>query len=476
MGWLQKQVRKVAKRAAKYAGIPLRDPALVAMLGNQPTASGVDVDENTALNYSAVWAAVSVISSNVAALPPIPYEKRADGNYEAEGTPAHKLLLTSPNEEMTPYVFHETITAHALIWGNGYAETDKEAPEDIATEANIIQPNQVEPMRDEATGEIYYQFTALYAAEEDRRIPWWKVVHIPGLGFDGMKGYPTVQQARESIGLGVAAEKFGGAFFGRGCTLGGILESPEELEMTDRARKNLRESFELLHRGPDNSHRIAILEQGMKYNPIGVPPETAQFLETRLFQIVEVARWFNIPPHLLRDLTHATFSNIEQQGIEFFAITLRPWLIRWAQEYRRKLFGRPDQMRYFVCHDPHNIQMMETNSRYDAYAKGRNGGWLTLNQILKREGQNPLPPEIGDARLAPSTMKVLGARGEPVNPDDVKKAMDLLSAMSPIFPQDAEQLLLAMVPGISGDALKALVRRLPDYKPQASEPPKKGVL
>jgi HK97 family phage portal protein len=463
MGWLQRQVRKVAKRAAKYAGIPLRDPALVAMLGNQPTASGVDVDENTALNYSAVWAAVNVIASNVAALPPIPYEIRDGGHYEAVDTPAHTLLLNSPNDEMTPYVFHETLTAHALVWGNGYAETDKVSPEDTAREANILMPNQTEPMRDEATGEVYYQFTALYAAEEDRRIPWWKVVHIPGLGFDGMKGYPVIQQARESIGLGVAAEKFGGAFFGRGCTLGGILEAPEELEMTDRARKNLRESFELLHRGPDNSHRIAILEQGMKYLPISIPPEDAQFLETRIFQIVEVARWFNIPPHLLRDLSHATFSNIEQQGIEFFAITLRPWLIRWAQEYRRKLFGGTRQNRFIVCHDPHNIQMMETNSRYAAYAAGRNGGWLTLNNILKREGQNPLPAEIGDARLAPSTMKVLGRHGEPVNPDDVKKAMDLLSAMKTIDPVSAKSVLVAMVPGIAGDALDALVNGLAGY-------------
>lgn len=469
MGWMKRQVRKLVKRAAKYAGIPLRDPALVSMLGNQPTSSGVDVDENVALNYSAVWAAVNVIASNVAALPPIPYERRKSGHYEANDHIAWKLLLVAPNDEMTPYTFHETLQGHACTWGNGYARLDKLTPDSPATAMWPMLPNQVTPERDEHTGEVYYQFTALYAGEQDERIPAWQVLHIPGLGFDGLKGYPVIQQARESIGLGIAGEKFGGAFFGRGCTLGGILETPEEMEMTDKARKNLRESFELLHRGPDNSHRIAILEQGMKYTAIGIPPEDSQFLETRQFQIVEVARWFNTPPHLLRDLSHATFSNIEQQGIEFLSITLRPWLIRWQQEYARKLFGPYDQTRYFVCHDPHNLQMMEVNSRYDAYAKGRNGGWLTLNQILKREGQNPLPAEIGEARLAPSTMKVLGQHGEPVDAGEVQKVMNLLASLSPIFPADAKALLKAMVPGLAEDALQALIRRLPDYQQTPAE-------
>jgi HK97 family phage portal protein len=465
VGWFQRQFRRLALRAAKYAGIPLRDPALVAMLGSQPTSSGVDVDNHEALNYSAVWAAVNLISSNVAALPAVPYERRKNGHYEAQDHPAWSLLLVCPNMEYSPYTWRETITAHAIVWGNGYSELDKEYPDDIASEATILQPNQVAPMRDEDTGEVYYQFTALYSGEEDRRIPWWKVFHLPGLGFDGIKGYDVIQHARESIGLGMAAEKFGGAFFGRGCTLGGILETPEELQMTDKARKNLRESFELLHRGPDNSHRIAILEQGMSYKQLGVPPETAQFLETRKFQVTEIARWFRVPPHKIGDLDRATFTNIEHQSIEFLQDTLRPWLIRWEQECARKLFGPVDQTRYFVCHDTHNLLMTDVNARYDAYAKGRNGGWLTLNDILKREGKNPLPPEIGDSRLAPSTMKVLGAHGDPVDPDAVLKVMNLLAAMYPIAPDDALQLISAMLPGIPDDAAKAMLRRLPDYKP-----------
>lgn len=471
MGLLQRLAKTIAERAAKYAGIPLRDPALVAMLGTQPTSSGVDVDENEALNYAAVWSAVSLIASNVAALPAVPLQAKPDGRHvEAVDHPAWRVLLVAPNSEMTPYILRETVTAHAVVWGNGYAETDKESPDDVTTELSILMPNQIEPMRDEATGEIYYEFKALYAGERDHRIPWWKILHIPGLGFDGLKGYDVIQHARESIGLGMAAEKFGGAFFGRGCTLGGILEYPGELKLSPKARKNLRESFELLHRGPDNAHRIAILEQGISYKELGLPPDTAQFLQTRQFQVVEIARWFNIPPHKLRDLTHATFSNIEHQNIEFLQDTIRPWLIRWEQECRRKLFGPYDQTKYYVRHDVRNLLMTDINSRYDAYTKGRNGGWLTLNDILRWEGCNTLPPEIGDARLAPSTMKVLGAHGEPVSPDDVVKVLNLLSAMKPLFPDSAKALILAMIPGISDEAMEAMIRRLPDYKEVSNAP------
>lgn len=465
MNWFQRLIRRMAKRAAKYAGIPLRDPALVAMLGSQPTSSGVDVDNHEALNYSAFWAAVNLIASNAAALPSIPYERRKNGHYEAQDHPAWPLLLVCPNLEYSPYTFKETMFAHAASWGNGYAELDKDEPDDVPSEATLLMPNQMQPMRDEDSGEIYYEFKALFAGEEDRRIPWWKVFHLSGPGFDGLKGYNVVDHARESIGLGMASEKFGGAFFGRGCTLGGILQAPGELKMTTKARKNLRESFELLHRGPDNSHRIAILEDGLDYKQIGIPPETAQFLETRKFQVTEIARWFNIPPHKLKDLEHATFTNIEHQAIEFLQDTLRPWLIRWEQECNRKLFGPVNQTRYFVCHDTHNLLMGDVNSRYDAYAKGRNGGWLTLNDILKREGKNPLPPEIGDARLAPSTMKVLGQHGEPVDPDAAVKVLGLLASLYPIAPEDAKTIISAMLPGIPDDAANAMIRRLPDYKP-----------
>lgn len=470
MNWFRRLVRRFALRAAKYAGIPLRDPALVAMLGNQPTAAGVDVDEIAALNYSAVWAAVNCLASGVASLPPVPYRRVKGGHREAWEMPAWKLLLISPNPEMSPYTFHETLQAHALTWGNAYAELNREHPEEIATEATLLLPNQTEPMRDEETGELYYQFKALYAGERDRRIPWWKILHIPGPSFDGLKGYSVIQQARESIGLGVAAEKFGGSLFGRGCIPGGILELAPDAGMTEKAKKNLRESFELLHRGPDNAHRIAVLEDGHKFSPYTIPPEDAQYLQTRQFQVIEVARWFNVPPHKIRDLTHATFSNIEEQNLDFLQDSLRPWLVRREQEYARKLFGPVDQDEYFVRHDTHNLLMADINKRYDAYAKGRNGGWLTLNDILRREGMNPLPPDVGDCRLAPSTMKELG-HADPIDPAALNAALTLAASLSPATPELIRAVLCGVVPQAGEDLINRLaVKIAAGWTPPAPPP------
>jgi HK97 family phage portal protein len=475
LNWFGRQFRSLVRRAAKYAGIPLRDPALVAMLGSQPSASGVDVDENTALTYSAVWQAITLISSNVAALPPVPQQKQGDSWQEAAGHPAYSLLLESPNDEMTPFVFHETLQAHALGWGNAYARIERESEEAPPLALHVLPPNQTVPERNEETGEIQYRFTAMQPEETSELLEPWEVLHIPGIGFDGLKGYSVIQQARETIGLGLATEKFGAAFFGRGCTPGGLLTYPEELELTEKAKKNLRESFELLHRGPDNAHRIAILDQGMGYQPLAlVSPEDAQFLQTRAFQIVEIARWFNIPPHLLRDLSMATFSNIEHQGIDFLVYTLRPWLLRWAQEYRRKLFRPAERKRYRVVHETHNLLLTDTNARYQAYNTGRNGGWLTLNDIMRGEGRNPLPAEIGDTHLAPSTMKVLGSKdpSTPIDPAVLRETITLIGTLKPIPAATAIELLKAALPMASDVLVAGVIAQLdPESEPLSQGQP-----
>ena len=461
MGWFRTAVQGLAKRAAKYAGIPLRDPALVQMLGTQPSAAGVDVDENTAMNYSAIWAAATVISTNFASMPAVPCLEVKGGFEDAVDTPAWNMLLVAPNPEMTPFVLHQTSIYHALLAGNAYIRNDKEFEEDTAREQWLLMPNQVTPMRHPRTNELFYRFTALYPGETDEDIPHWQVVHVPGLSWDGLKGYNVIEYARESIGLGIAAEKFGAAFFGRGCTPGGIIEYPEEVKMTKRARANLRESFELLHRGPDNAFRLMILEQGMQYKPVSIPPNQAQFLETRRFQILEIARWFNIPPHMLKDLDRATFSNIEHQSIEFLQQTLRPWMIKYAEEYRRKIFGRYDQKRYCVRHRTHNLLMNDMKSRYEAYAIGRNGGWLTLNDIMRLEGCSLLPSEIGDQRLVPSTMRAIGPdRSMPIKPEVLTAAIRTLMAMKPLDEKLGVMIAESLAPQGDPKMLKMLVERV----------------
>jgi HK97 family phage portal protein len=398
--WL---ARKIAYRAAKFAGIPLRDPALVKMLGGQPTDSGVDIDERLALNISAVWQAVNIISGPLASLPLYVYEQTGpDTRKVAHDHPAHQLLHEQPNDEMTPIVFHETLQAHALTWGNGYARIEWAG--DVPTKIYPLMPDQVEADRDDA-GNLFYRFVARYEDEKDEDLYPEEVIHIPGLGFTGRSGYSVVQMARESLGLTAASEKYGASLFGRGSVPGGSLDSPVALD--PEARKNLRESWERLHRGPMNTHRVAILEEGVKYNPIGLPPEDAQFLQTRTFQVVEIARWFNVPPHMLRDLSQATFSNIEHQGLDYLIYTLRPWLIRWQQEYKRKLFRGPSARRYGVAHDVKALLQTDTAGRFAAYALGRNNGFLTLNDILRAENMNTIDGEIGEQRIMPANMTVI---------------------------------------------------------------------
>ncbi len=393
----------VAKRAIKYAGIPLRDPALVAMFGGEPADAGIDVTEDSALNCSTVFAAVRLISQSLASLPLVLDERTGGRITEAFDHPVHDLLLESPNAEMTPIVFYETVQAHALTWGNGYARIYFDG--DVPCELYPLKPNQMEPTRHEETGEIHYAFTAMLEGEEDELIPAHEVLHIPGLGFDGLQGYSVIQRARQAIGLSLATEKFGATLFGRGTLPGGIITHPGELEET--AKTNLRESWELLYRGPENSHRVCVLDEGMTWAPMSLPPEDAQFLQTRQFQLTEIARWFDVPPHLLRDLSQATYSNIEHQGIDFLTYTLRPWLVRWQQEIRRKLIKKAERRKLYATHKTKAFLATDTAARYTSYKAGREGGWLALNDILTEEGMNPIDPRIGGTHLIPQNMSVL---------------------------------------------------------------------
>jgi HK97 family phage portal protein len=352
----------------------LRDP-LTGIFSEPSVSSGVSVNEQTALNYSAVWAAVQRISGDVGSLPLVLYKRVGDGKEPLRDHPTYRLLHDQPNPDMTAVVFRETMQAHLLTWGNAYAEIDWRGdgrPQALWP----IDPSRVTPERD-AGGNLYYKVQNYSKA--DMKFAPENMLHIPGLGFDGTCGYSVIQKARESIGLGIAMERFGGAFFGNGATLGGTLTHPGRL--SDQAKKNLRESFNARHRGVDRAHNVGILEEGVVYTPLGVPPDDAQFLESRMFQVTEIARWFQVPPHMLADLTKSAFSNIEQQQIDYYTGTLRRWLVRWEQEINRKLVLQ--QGTQFVEHVI---------------------GWLSADDVRAKENMNPLPAEAGRIYLVPINM------------------------------------------------------------------------
>ncbi len=456
MNRVQKFMAWVAYRAQKYAGLPLRDPALVAMFGGAPAAAGVDVDEDTALNYSAVWRAVNLLSSVIAALPKSVQKKHGNDWVDDPGHPAHRLVAHSPNPEMTPFIYTETTMAHLLIWGNEYSKVDREGEWPVALWP--LMPNQTHKER-AANGDVCYRFTPVYPDEKEKVYKAEDVLHVPGLGFDGLRGYSVINRAREGVGLGIATERFGAGFFGRGSLPGGVITHP--LELSKRARKNLRESFELLHRGPDNAHRIGILDEGMTFNKTDIPMDDAQFLETRQFQVVEIARWFGIPPHMLYHLLDATYTNIEHQGMDFLTYSLMPWLIRIGQSYEARLFSEKERGNYRIHFDTTELAKADIKTRYEAYTQGRNGGWLTLNDIMRREGLNPIKGELGDTRLSPSTMRILGEKNpeSPLDPAVVDALIATLESLKPLPYPAAKEIVRAVCPTVPDAFVEAFLAK-----------------
>ena len=311
--------------------------------------AGEQVDEKAAMQIPTVYACVRLLAESIAALPLHLYRVTDDnGNKEkARDHPLYKILYRQPNPEMTSFVFWETLMTHLLLWGNAYAQIIRNGKGEVVA-LYPLMPNRMEVNRDK-NGKLYY----LYSTQSDDA-PTMKgstvyldpseVLHIPGLGFDGLVGYSPIAMAKNAIGMAIACEEYGAKFFANGAAPGGVLEHPGTIKDPQRVRESWQSTFG----GSGNANKIAVLEEGMKYTPIGISPEQAQFLETRKFQINEIARIFRVPPHMVGDLEKSSFSNIEQQSLEFVKYTLDPWVIRWEQSIMRSLFSEDEKKKYFV--------------------------------------------------------------------------------------------------------------------------------
>ena len=218
-----------------------------------------------------------------------------------------------------------------------------------------------------------------------------EVLHIPGLGFDGLVGYSPIAMAKNAIGMAIACEEYGAKFFANGAAPGGVLEHPGTIKDPQRVRESWQSTFG----GSGNSNKIAVLEEGMKYTPIGISPEQAQFLETRKFQINEIARIFRVPPHMVGDLEKSSFSNIEQQSLEFVKYTLDPWVIRWEQTLSRTLFSEDEKKEYFFKFNLEGLLRGDYASRMSGYATARQNGWMSANDIRELENLDRIPAEDG---------------------------------------------------------------------------------
>jgi HK97 family phage portal protein len=366
--------------------VPLSDKsAAESLFGNKyETAAGITVTEANALNSSGVFACVNVLSQDVAKLPCKPYRRTDKGKEVARDHSSYRLLHHRPNNYTTSFNFRQTGQAFLALWGNFYARIERNgAFEPVAL--HMLHPADVTPFL--LNGEKYF---TIHSTGETRAS--YEILHVAGLGFDGVKGMSVVQYARQSIGLGLATEKFGAGFFGAGATVGGALTTDQILR--PEQRKNIVDSWKAAHHGPNGNHGTALLEGGLRYDRIGIPPSDAQFLETRQFQLPEIARWFRMPLHKIQDLTRSTNNNIEHQSIEYVTDTLQPWLVNWEQQYNLSLFREDEQEAYFVEHNLNGLLRGDVAARSAYYNTMTTIGAMSINEVRALENQNAI--EGGD--------------------------------------------------------------------------------
>lgn len=405
---------RILNRVSRY--LPVQTKRLIM----QYTQAGQFVDEENALTYSTVWACVSIISKSMATIPWCVYQKTKTGRKEAADHPVYWLLHNQPNPEMTPAIFKNVLTAHVLTWGNAYCEIERDQmgrPYWIWP----ITPDRVCVDRAKDDGRILYRIKNQGGA--DSYLEAADVLHIRGLGFDGLIGYSVIRMAAQSIGLGVAMQQFGSSFFGNGANLGGALNHPKSL--SPEARKHLEDSLQK-RAGGKNALKTIVLEEGMKYERIGIPPEEAQFLESRKFETLEICRWYGVPPHKIAALDRATWNNIEHQALEYVTDTLQFYVTQFEEEANLKLFGRQQRGLFYTKFNLAALLRGDLKARYDAYAVGSMWGWLSANDIRELEEMNPIAN--GNLYLVPANqmtreaMKAgpvqTSAKPAPVNPED----------------------------------------------------------
>lgn len=360
------------------------------------TTSGNPVNETTAMQTTAVYACVRILSEAIASLPVHVYQYKDGGGKEMViDHPLYQVLHDEPNPEMTSFVFRETLMSHLLIWGNAYAQIIRDGAGRVLGLYPLL-PNKMDVQRDDK-GEIYYVYSRSsdenpnFKEYGDIKLKKEDVLHIPGLGFDGLIGYSPIAMAKNAVGMTLACEEYGASFFANGANPGGVLEHPGVLKDPSK----IRDSWNDVYRGTSNAHKIAVLEEGMKYQQVGIPPKEAQFLETRKFQINEIARLYRIPPNMVGDLEKSSFSNIEQQSLEFVKYTLDTWVIRWEQSLQKALLLPGEKGKYFIKLNVDGLMRGDYQSRMNGYSIGRQNGWLSANDIREMEDMNPLPDEEG---------------------------------------------------------------------------------
>jgi HK97 family phage portal protein len=362
------------------------------------------VTETTAMQTAAVYACVRVISESIASLPLHIYRRNENGAKTAPEHHLYNLLHYAPNAEMTSFVFRETLMSHLLIWGNAYAQIIRDGGGRVVS-LYLLCPHKMDVSRDE-NGKLYYTYwkdkDESRAREKSGMVTFRReeILHIPGLGYDGLVGYSPIALARNAVGMAIATEEYGSSFFANGANPGGILEHPDTVSDHD----DVRAAWESLYKGAHNSNRVAILEDGLKFKPVSIPPEQAQFLQTRKFQLNEIARIFRVPPHLIGDLEKSSFSNIEQQSLEFVKYCINPWVERWEQAMQQSLILPSEKTTHYIKFNIDGLMRGDYETRMKGYAVGIQNGFFSPNDVRRLENMNLIESPAGDRYMVNGNM------------------------------------------------------------------------
>jgi HK97 family phage portal protein len=370
------------------------DTSLWNMIGSQ-SVSGESVSEHSALTYSAVYDAVGQISATISTLPLHLLRSDANKTIQAEEKRLFRVMHSEFNKYMTAQIGREVLAAHVLTWGNAYAEKVYNGYGEII-ELWPITPDRVRmEMRN---GELIY---LIRVGGELIPLTRAQVLHIPGLGFDGFQGYSVISMARKSIGLGMALETFGAMYFGNGTHPGTIVSHP--LKLDPITKSNLQNTLTTAYSGLGQSHRLMLLEEGMKIEKVGIPPNDSQFLESRTFQISDIARWYHIPLHKLKEMTRATNNNIESEQATYYVDCILPWLIRMEQCFDQQLLSDTEKWKqhYYFKHNVDALLRASSIDRANYHKIMWGSGFVTQNEVRAKENLDPYPDPSADELFVP---------------------------------------------------------------------------
>jgi len=378
-------------------------PGWVVQGYGMESVAGEDVTPELALNVSAVYACITILAETLASLPLILYRRKERGKERAIDHPLYSLMHDAPNPEHSSMVYREIGQGHLGGWGNHYGQIIRNGRGGIL---------EIWPMRpDRMTGVERVNGRRVYTYKRNGLTPTNysadQILHVPAFGLDGLMGMSPIENARNAIGVAIAAEKYGGQVFANGARPSLVLEHPNMLGggkegAKERFIKEWNDNFG----GPDKAGKTALAEEGMKVHEIGFPPEAAQFIETRRNQVIEISRWYHMPLSLLGEHDKAaSYASVEQFLLSFVVHTIRPWAVRWEQELQRQLLTKEERTAgYYFEFLLDALLRGDTATRFEAYAKGMQNGTFSINNVLSRENMDPIEDEAGEWHWMPQNM------------------------------------------------------------------------